>query len=871
MSQNCGRSFAAATRRGYPAVSLSHAASKWPQLASASPQCTYSAQFHTRTLYTSSYPSREELRRNPPRQSAVRTPKRPSRIVVGITGATGTVYAIRLLWILRELNIETHLIMSKWALATLKYETPATEAEIRSLASRTYTSKELSAPIASGSFQHDGMMIVPCSAKADATDANPVGSVQGDVRHATSPLLSTSNGRRRQCPNMSNRPQWMILVLDVCRSIQNNHEALLELVSSLQSQLDGLASRVAPLPAPEKPQPDATAASERRHTPTTSSSHSEAPLSASRQPSRGFCGPTSPDYSLNVAQIRLRSGNSRAPGTEPGSMASIDDEVLSENEDEPATSDGPSPARLILPVCNIHLEKLFQIFSLLDLNETTRLLRVYQDVVGELHPFVDIEDLICRCPKWHTIWEQEKDGGNFNIADEEHLVIANLALAIAVRAEACALGDRVAGLVQSSLESIISAKLMSPATSIKDVEAVLLAGLCYYFQDATRSAWRMCGLAGNMLREIGFHRKDVVDHVTKSTETLQETSVLIGSVLILDRQFSATTGLPSQFEISSFDLLPISLNDTPYLKAMLAFILISDKFNEPISSAARGEWYDDEDGCDLMNFQIEQWRKKSVGSFAMDNVASWSSDASSRPPSWAILLNLRAASVRSLLWRPWFFQDSRVEAMKERLGPALDLVSNTMQVLSVLDATSDLYRKQHPFYQHLLSSSSALFFLLIAYIEQNKTVLLPTLPAGFADSVSRNYHIAVSLASKYTRISQASRRLHKRLLEIGNTLASLQMLTAQSPRAVTNHRQVESVPSRATQPPNGTLWQAPTHGQLGGAYTQSTDCPLNMTGSQVFGLPAAPDGDLQMGWAESLMWDWQSGGVEPFGFPGNGL
>ncbi|KFA51862.1 hypothetical protein S40293_04083 [Stachybotrys chartarum IBT 40293] len=55
--------------------------------------------------------------------------------------------------------------MSKWALATLKYETPATEEEIRGLASKTYTAKELSAPIASGSFQHDGMMIVPCSMK----------------------------------------------------------------------------------------------------------------------------------------------------------------------------------------------------------------------------------------------------------------------------------------------------------------------------------------------------------------------------------------------------------------------------------------------------------------------------------------------------------------------------------------------------------------------------------------------------------------------------------------------------------------------------------------------------------------------------------
>ncbi|EWG51554.1 3-octaprenyl-4-hydroxybenzoate carboxy-lyase UbiX [Fusarium verticillioides 7600] len=90
---------------------------------------------------------------------------RPTRIVVGITGATGAPYAIRILTLLHHLGVETHLIISKWALATLKYETSISEADIRGLASRSYTAKDLSAPIASGSFQHDGMMIVPCSMK----------------------------------------------------------------------------------------------------------------------------------------------------------------------------------------------------------------------------------------------------------------------------------------------------------------------------------------------------------------------------------------------------------------------------------------------------------------------------------------------------------------------------------------------------------------------------------------------------------------------------------------------------------------------------------------------------------------------------------
>lgn len=93
----------------------------------------------------------------------------PRRIVVGVTGATGAVYAARVLTILRDLGIETHLIMSKWATATLKYETTTTTSDICKLASEVHSFKDVAAPIASGSFLHDGMIIVPCSMKTLAS------------------------------------------------------------------------------------------------------------------------------------------------------------------------------------------------------------------------------------------------------------------------------------------------------------------------------------------------------------------------------------------------------------------------------------------------------------------------------------------------------------------------------------------------------------------------------------------------------------------------------------------------------------------------------------------------------------------------------
>ncbi|KPM37537.1 hypothetical protein AK830_g9017 [Neonectria ditissima] len=91
--------------------------------------------------------------------------QRRKRIVVAITGATGAEIGIHVLQTLRKLHVETHLIISKWAAETIKYETDYTPAAVKALADFTYNSHDLAAPISSGSYQVDGMIVVPCSVK----------------------------------------------------------------------------------------------------------------------------------------------------------------------------------------------------------------------------------------------------------------------------------------------------------------------------------------------------------------------------------------------------------------------------------------------------------------------------------------------------------------------------------------------------------------------------------------------------------------------------------------------------------------------------------------------------------------------------------
>lgn len=91
------------------------------------------------------------------------------KILVGITGASGAIYGIRILEALKECGVETHLIISKWAEKTIKVETSYTFDEIKSLASHYYSSDNQAALISSGSFITDGMIIAPCSMKSVAS------------------------------------------------------------------------------------------------------------------------------------------------------------------------------------------------------------------------------------------------------------------------------------------------------------------------------------------------------------------------------------------------------------------------------------------------------------------------------------------------------------------------------------------------------------------------------------------------------------------------------------------------------------------------------------------------------------------------------
>ncbi len=89
----------------------------------------------------------------------------PKRLIVALTGATGSIYGVRLLQVLQGSDVDTHLVVSRWGARTLVEETPYSVDEVKSMATTVYDASDQGAALSSGSFVTLGMVVAPCSMK----------------------------------------------------------------------------------------------------------------------------------------------------------------------------------------------------------------------------------------------------------------------------------------------------------------------------------------------------------------------------------------------------------------------------------------------------------------------------------------------------------------------------------------------------------------------------------------------------------------------------------------------------------------------------------------------------------------------------------
>ena len=97
------------------------------------------------------------------------------RLVIGMTGSTGAIFGVRFLEALQATDIESHLIISKWAQRTIEHETRHTVEQVRAMATVVHSQGDMGASISSGSFLTEGMVVIPCSVRTLGGIANGYG------------------------------------------------------------------------------------------------------------------------------------------------------------------------------------------------------------------------------------------------------------------------------------------------------------------------------------------------------------------------------------------------------------------------------------------------------------------------------------------------------------------------------------------------------------------------------------------------------------------------------------------------------------------------------------------------------------------------
>lgn len=199
---------------------------------------------------------------------------------------------------------------------------------------------------------------------------------------------------------------------------------------------------------------------------------------------RHFYGPTSPYFSLNVAQNKVSDKTSPKARESTERLPSIDqdDSDGDEMEDDNASHISPSSCRKTSTGHGVNVMPWADLFKLpfhLTLQEAVRLLEVYQEVVGEFHPILDITFLTHLAERWYA-WSRSGaadigKAGSSDVGDEDSYLALILVIAIALRAENTLPQSQIFKQIHNSCCANVNAKLVSPATTVTDVVIALLA------------------------------------------------------------------------------------------------------------------------------------------------------------------------------------------------------------------------------------------------------------------------------------------------------------------------------------------------------------------------------------------------------------
>ncbi|KAL7952824.1 hypothetical protein V8C34DRAFT_322394 [Trichoderma compactum] len=503
-----------------------------------------------------------------------------------------------------------------------------------------------------------------------------------------------------------------------------------------------------------------------------SCSDSASEQDSAKHSSPRYWGATSSDYTLNVVRFCIRPVESQlvascrhrkiacySPTPAPHSPSDNYEGMTELSESRQRTR------ACFCSDCTRCLRKLGKARAL-------QLIDVYQEVVGHLHPVVDIEQQKSQLDTIYAVLESAKEArSTYPEIEQDSLDITKIVLSIALLAQTTGRSDTASALY-NSVQNRIQDAMTTDTKNIQSVVLTLLVAIYHFFHDDVQLAWRMGGISGRMAMELGLHHREARQRAEDESGDHGMITNILWSIVILDRLWSCSIGLPQNFQDADFAKSLPEPVEAPYLKAMVSYASFTPRLWDHNSRLLTADALEDEDLFDVTNIQIDQWKERYLTGLSFvhpkDRVAN------SSPQSLPTLLYLRANLLRGLVVTSYFLSCSHLIGKKQMAESGTEIACDTITILWDLHKTTNIYHKQHPFFQHFLASSVALLFLVIMHESDSGESSITFIGERFdLEDLSTSISHAFTLAEAYSEASSASERLWNRMKSMRERLSRL--------------------------------------------------------------------------------------------------
>ncbi|KAJ0361590.1 hypothetical protein COL26b_013660 [Colletotrichum chrysophilum] len=488
------------------------------------------------------------------------------------------------------------------------------------------------------------------------------------------------------------------------KNLSDEVAALREQVASLTSSLRELNGKVAhintrspaALGGPQHPSPLYASESNRRP-------------SEPREPQ--FVGPTRSAFSLRIAETSLTRMRIQTGDEEPTSRSA-----------SPAASQRAPSVISEDQIASSH--KDLDCLLTLEFDEILRLLDVYSEEMESVYPFTNIKDVSANLP--HILYyarHLQNPPADPNVPEEERpkieekdVQLAKVAIAISIVMEAQGQNPISTKLIDS-VEPVVCRVSGEAFIDLKELQIMTMLSLYWFHCGEELLAWRAIGISGRECLEIGLHRRAILLDNFKDPRQRDLAVRCFWCVYVLDRRWSFGTSL--SFGLIDRDIdpeLPEPGENYPYLRCMVSYGRLCSKVWEALPPFESPSQFIPKDTVAFLDFMTQNWLNSIPDDLRIRHPRLGLAPRT-QPRSMhrlRSLLYLRGNHMRTLIHRHHVLSTASIRADIQSAKLVTEIALDTIQVLTHLNDTSDIYaRQQHAFNYFLMSALAVILLALV--------------------------------------------------------------------------------------------------------------------------------------------------------------